>query len=164
MECRLSEWVAMALVEHPYREVLVNPGGGMRRHRKLSADLIEIAESRLPLLYKHAIHGRGIALGGVGWRQSLSCCSMEQYCSTVSLRSLGVSISKEKWALLCRGQLALSHVVLLHLLQTNRTTEPCGGGWACLTHGTNNKSTLSAHCCRNTCQPSAQRIQSCCED
>ena len=61
MECRLSEWVAMALVEHWYRKALVNPGGGMGWHRKLSADLIEIAESRLSLLYKHVIQGRGIA-------------------------------------------------------------------------------------------------------
>lgn len=82
MECRLSEWVAMALVEHWYRKALVNPVGGMGWHRKLSADLIEIAESRLSLLYKHVIQGRGIALGGGGEAepQRLLHGTILQYC------------------------------------------------------------------------------------
>lgn len=141
----------MALVEHLYRDAVVDPRGGLGwgAHRKYG----------LSLLYKHA---EGQPPEG---RQGLSCYSMEQYCNPKSPSgawSLGISISKQKWALLHTGQLALSQVVLLCLLQAYRTlvaAEHCGGGWGCVTHGI----VLSAHCCRNTCQPLAQRIQSCSE-
>lgn len=52
--CRLSEWVGVALVQHPWREGLVNPGGGVRLHKK----------RRLSLLHKREVQGRGISSRG----------------------------------------------------------------------------------------------------